>query len=59
MTRAALQNYLKNTDGAVAIEYTIIVAAMFLALVPSIYIFRDAVADRYTAIKGFFDSLTP
>lgn len=48
----ALKNaYLKNEDGATAIEYALIAAGISLAIVASVFAFGDD-------LEGLFDNLT-
>jgi Flp pilus assembly pilin Flp len=47
---------VRNEDGAVAIEYSLIAGAMFLAISPAFYLVRDAIGVKFTDVIGYFAS---
>ncbi len=44
------QKFANCDSGAVAVEYSIIAGAMFLAISPAFYIMRDTIWDKFTFI---------
>lgn len=50
----AAQDYLKDENAAVAVEYAIIAVAMFLAIIPSFIYVADAVGATLLDIGGYF-----
>lgn len=44
-------------NGAVAIEYVIIAAAMFLALIPSFLYVASGMTTKFSSVGGYFAGL--
>lgn len=51
------RNFCSDERGAMAIEYSLIAGAMFLALVPAIYYVADAVSDKFLLIPDWLNSI--
>lgn len=51
---AIAQNLLDCERGAVAVEYVVIAAAMFLALIPSFLYVASGMTTKFSSIGGFF-----
>lgn len=51
------RKYCNDEKGAMAIEYSLIAGAMFLALVPAIYYVADAVSDKFLLIPDWLNSI--
>jgi Flp pilus assembly pilin Flp len=45
--------FLKNDDGSVAVEYSLIAGAMFLAISPAFYLVRDSINVKFQSIVNF------
>jgi Flp pilus assembly pilin Flp len=49
--------FAADDAGAMAIEYSLIAGAMFLALVPAIYYVADAVSEKFLLIPDWLNSI--
>ncbi len=49
--------FLGCESGAVAVEYVVIAAAMFLALIPSFLYVASGMATKFSGIEGYFSGL--
>lgn len=47
--------FLDCTNGAVAIEYVVIAAAMFLALIPSFLYVASGMTTKFSSVGGYFN----
>jgi Flp pilus assembly pilin Flp len=54
--KLSLSSFWADENGSVAIEYTILAATMFLAIIPAIFAVRTATESRFAAIAEFFSS---
>jgi Flp pilus assembly pilin Flp len=45
--------FLSADAGSVAIEYSLIAGAMFLAITPAFYLLRDKIWDKYNLIATY------
>jgi Flp pilus assembly pilin Flp len=46
-------NFVRDEEGAVAIEYSLIAGAMFLAISPAFYIVRDSINVKFADIRTY------
>ena len=46
-----VNDFLRDEDGATAIEYSLIVALIFLAVVASVRAFSDSTSGMYTSVS--------
>ena len=51
---ANAKNLLGCEQGAVAVEYVVIAAAMFLALIPSFLYVASGMTTKFSSIGGYF-----
>ena len=51
---AIAQNLLGCERGTVAVEYVVIAAAMFLALIPSFLYVASGMSTKFSSIGGYF-----
>ncbi len=47
-----MEDFLRNEDGATSIEYSIIVALIFLAIVASVRTFSQSTSGMYTTVSN-------
>jgi Flp pilus assembly pilin Flp len=57
VTKPVLWRFCVCEDGAVAVEYSVIAGAMFLALTPAFYILRDSINVKYAEILTYLQSI--
>lgn len=53
---AALIAYHRNLSGATAIEYTLIVAGVALAIVATVFVFGESVLALFQEVQAAFDA---
>ena len=51
---ATARNLIVCERGAVAVEYVVIAAAMFLALIPSFLYVASGMTTKFSSIGGYF-----
>ena len=51
---AIAKNLLSCESGTVAVEYVVIAAAMFLALIPSFLYVASGMTTKFSSISGYF-----
>jgi Flp pilus assembly pilin Flp len=49
-------SFLRDTEGATAIEYALIASILGLALVPVLSDTSSGIASLYTRVQGYFDA---
>jgi Flp pilus assembly pilin Flp len=52
---AVVKSFLYCQQGAVAVEYVIIAAAMFLALIPSFLYVADGMTGKFSDVETYFN----
>ena len=52
-----IDRFIRDESGAVAIEYSLIAGAMFLAISPAFYLVRDAINVKFAAIASYFTTI--
>ncbi len=50
-------SFLACERGAVAIEYVVIAAAMFLALIPSFLYVASGMTTKFSSVSGYFNGM--
>lgn len=51
-----LNDFLSNEDGATSIEYSLIVALIFLAIVASVRTFSETTSGMYTTVSDTLEN---
>jgi Flp pilus assembly pilin Flp len=50
----ALGTFAASEDGAVAVEYVLIAAAMFTAIIPAFLYVASGIGIKFSSITGYF-----
>lgn len=53
--KTIIKKWAKNNDGATAIEYGLMIAAMALVIIGSVFAFGEDMATMFTTLSGWMD----
>ena len=54
---AVVKTFLRNTSGAAAVEYGVIIMAMFGAIIPAFLYVSTGITVKFQSITNYFESL--
>ena len=55
--RKSISAFFHCDRGAVAVEYVVIAAAMFLALIPSFLYVASGMMTKFSSVSGYFNGM--